>query len=212
MYDDTRPNLAELPSTRKLLGSTAIAAGVAATLLITVVLPAEYAIDPTGLGRLLGLTPMGEVKVAQAREAAQTAPPASSTNQALAPEVGTLAAAPAASAPASGLIQPPVGKVEEVTLTLAPGQAAEIKAQMRKGAKVNYVWSTDGAKLNFDAHGDGPGIDYHGYGKGSLSRSEGTLTAAFDGAHGWFWRNRAGKPVTVTLRVEGDFVRLKRVV
>ncbi len=46
---------------------------------------------------------------------------------------------------------------------------------------MTYVWVTDGPKLNFDTHGDGAGISYHGRGKGSESRSEGTLTAAFDG-------------------------------
>lgn len=95
---------------------------------------------------------------------------------------------------------------------LAPNQGVEFKAEMRKGATVDFRWSTDGPKLNFDTHGDGQGIKYHGYAKGSEAVLEGQLTAAFDGAHGWFWRNRAGKPVTLTLRVSGDFARLRRVV
>ena len=58
------------PDARKLLRSTLIAATVASVLLITVVLPAEYGIDPTRIGRVLGLTQMGEIKVRLAREAA----------------------------------------------------------------------------------------------------------------------------------------------
>ncbi|MDP3115917.1 MAG: transmembrane anchor protein [Phenylobacterium sp.] len=203
-----KPDPTELPSTRRLLRSTAIAAAVAAGLLVTVVLPAEYAIDPTGVGRLIGLTQMGEVKVALAAEAkAEVAAPSA------APQVA-VAAAPAAPRPAPATAAPAVaaGKVEEVAITLAPNQAAEFKAEMRKGTTIDFRWSTDGPKLNFDTHGDGPGIKYHGYAKGSEAVSEGQLTAAFDGAHGWFWRNRAGKPVTLTLRVSGDFARLKRVV
>jgi|TARA_R110001606_G_scaffold356702_1_gene508073 hypothetical protein len=42
---------------------------IAVALLISVVLPAEYAIDPTGAGRLLGLTEMGEIKTQLAEEA-----------------------------------------------------------------------------------------------------------------------------------------------
>jgi len=42
-------------------------------LLLTTVLPAEYGIDPTGAGRVLGLTQMGEIKVRLAREAAADA-------------------------------------------------------------------------------------------------------------------------------------------
>ncbi len=63
----------ELPSARALLRSTLIALAVAGTLLLTVVLPAEYGIDPTGAGRVLGLTQMGEIKVRLAREAAEDA-------------------------------------------------------------------------------------------------------------------------------------------
>lgn len=60
-------------SVRKLLRSTVIALLVAAVLLVTVVLPAEYGVDPTGVGRVLGLTQMGEIKTRLAREAAADA-------------------------------------------------------------------------------------------------------------------------------------------
>lgn len=63
----------ELPSARALLRSTLIALVVAIVLLTTVVLPAEYGMDPTGIGRVLGLTQMGEIKVRLAREAAADA-------------------------------------------------------------------------------------------------------------------------------------------
>lgn len=69
MYNTDLPTRAELPSTGKLIRSTLVAAVVAAALLVTVVLPAEYAIDPTGAGRLLGLTEMGEIKQQLAEEA-----------------------------------------------------------------------------------------------------------------------------------------------
>jgi hypothetical protein len=205
-----KPDPAELPSTGRLVRSTAIAAAVAAGLLVTVVLPAQYAIDATGIGRLLGLTQMGEVKVALAAEAeAEAAAPTAAPPlaAATAPSTAVSPAAPPVAVPAT-----PAGKVEEVTITLAPNQGIEFKAEMGKGATIDYRWSTDGPALNFDTHGDGQGIKYHGYAKGSEAVSEGQLTAAFDGAHGWFWRNRAGKPVTLTLRVSGDFARLKRVV
>ncbi|NYT73770.1 hypothetical protein HZU72_15235 [Halomonas sp. QX-2] len=69
MYNTDLPTRAELPSTGKLLRSTLMAVVIAVALLITVVLPAEYAIDPTGAGRLLGLTEMGEIKTQLAEEA-----------------------------------------------------------------------------------------------------------------------------------------------
>ena len=54
-----------LPSSRTLVRSTMIAVGVAAVLLVGVVLPAEYGVDPTGVGRVLGLTEMGRIKTAR---------------------------------------------------------------------------------------------------------------------------------------------------
>lgn len=52
----------ELPSSAQLIRSTAIAAASAVAILVTVVLPAEYNIDPTGIGGVLGLSEMGRSK------------------------------------------------------------------------------------------------------------------------------------------------------
>jgi hypothetical protein len=70
MYNTDLPTRAELPSAMKLMQSTILAAIVALTLLITIVMPSEYGIDPTGVGRLLGLKQMGEIKTQLAEEAA----------------------------------------------------------------------------------------------------------------------------------------------
>jgi hypothetical protein len=59
MYNSEIPSRAEQPSTRQLIRSTLIAAVSALVLLFTVVLPSEYGVDPSGIGRALGLTEMG---------------------------------------------------------------------------------------------------------------------------------------------------------
>ena len=51
-----------LPTTGRLLKSTLVAAAIAGALLVTAVLPAEYGIDPTGIGRALGLTALADRK------------------------------------------------------------------------------------------------------------------------------------------------------
>ena len=56
------PTRAELPTSGQLIRSTVIAAATAAAMLVTTSCPAEYGIDPTGVGRMLGLTEMGEIK------------------------------------------------------------------------------------------------------------------------------------------------------
>lgn len=52
-----------------LIRSTLIAAGAAGAILVLFWLPAEYGIDPTGIGALTGLTEMGEIKQQLAAEA-----------------------------------------------------------------------------------------------------------------------------------------------
>ena len=69
MFNSEKPAPEELPSSAQLLRSTIIAFIAAIVILVTVVLPAEYAIDPTGAGRVLGLTEMGEIKESLAKEA-----------------------------------------------------------------------------------------------------------------------------------------------
>jgi hypothetical protein len=66
--------------------------------------------------------------------------------------------------------------------------------------------------VNFDTHADNKQVKYHNYTKGkAVTGDEGTLIAAFNGKHGWFWRNRSNKTVTVVLEVSGDYSHLIRV-
>lgn len=216
MYNTDMPTRAELPTTRQLIRSTLIALVTAAALLVTVVLPADYAIDPTGAGRILGLTQMGEIKQQLAEEAANDAAMSAVTiteaelplaNDAGAPqsdEASTNAAAPG---------EPAAAWRDEVTLTLAPGEAAEIKLVMKRGETARYEWRVDQGHVNSDLHGDGTAGQSTSYRKGRTEASDASeLTAAFDGSHGWFWRNRSDVPVTITLRTNGAYSEIKRVV
>ena len=224
MFNSKIPTLNELPSSQQLLRSTVIALIAAIVLLVTVVMPSEYAIDPTGAGRMLGLTQMGEVKQQLAAEAAADAAtpvvaapaaPQSVAQAAPQPAVGTAAEATAPAVAAPALVEAE-GQQHEMRISLAPGQGAEVKLEMLKGARVNYFWTANGGLVNYDTHGDpynAPREFYHGYGKGRATpEDQGVLEAAFDGKHGWFWRNRTSKPVTVTLRTEGNYIAIKRVI
>ena len=216
MYNTDLPTRAELPGTARLLRSTAVAALIAAGLLITAVLPAEYGIDPTGIGRVLGLTKMGEIKTALSTEAAaEKAAPAAPKPQATVPAAPPAAKQAAAMPPDIPAKATASGQQHTMTVRLKPGQGAEIKLAMRKDASVRYEWTTQGGPVNYDTHGDtvnAPKDFYHGYGKGRNTASDaGTLQAAFDGTHGWFWRNRTGAEVTVTLKTNGDYQEIRRV-
>jgi hypothetical protein len=213
MHNVNTPPASELPSSRALLRSTAIAAGVALLLLVTVVLPAEYAIDPTGVGRVLGLTEMGEIKMSLAAEAkADAAADAAVKGSPAAARETPAAAAPAPAAPVAAAPADSAASTDTTRVELQPGQGREIKVSMREGARVSYEWSVEGGVVNSDTHADRPGTPYHGYAKGRAQAGDkGVLVAAFDGRHGWFWRNRGRQPVTVTLRTSGDYRDLKEV-
>jgi hypothetical protein len=205
MYNSDLPSRADLPSTKQLVRSTLIAAGVAVVILVTAVLPGEYGVDPTGIGRVLGLTQMGEVKQQLAAEAeADAAPAVAETEVEIEVVAADVAEVPTA-APASEWR-------DEVNLTLAPGEAAEIKLVMKAGETAGYAWAAKSGALNSDLHGDGKGGQATSYRKGRAESSDsGDLTAAFDGSHGWFWRNRGDAPVELVLQVRGEYSQVKRV-
>ncbi len=202
MYNSDLPTRAELPSSKQLLRSTIIALIVATIMLLTVVLPAEYGIDPTRIGRVLGLTKMGEIKVQLAEEAARDR--AADEAQVVAPQKADTPARPAKTSTSE--------KSDELTVTLKPGEGAEIKLAMAKGAKARYEWRSTGGRVNHDTHGDGAGGATHSFSKGrEVETDAGELVAPFDGNHGWFWRNRTDGEVTVMLKVSGEYSSVKRV-
>lgn len=264
MYNTNIPTRAELPTTAQLFRSTLIASLIAATALVTVVMPAEYAVDPTGMGGLLGLTNMGEIKTSLAAEAradelASKTPPApidvaqlnrieerlGSLEKSLKDflEVNALGTSdgPAKQAAVEEPIVPLAleqaietssasaeqvsentdaittaavsdDRTDEMEITFRPGEAAEVKLTMNSGEVAEYSWSANGGRLNFDVHGEGEN-EKASYDKGRMvPEYKGTIEAAFDGKHGWFWRNRTEADVTMSLRTKGaysDIVRVK---
>ncbi len=210
MYNSNIPMRQELPSTGKLIKSTVIAVVVAVVLLLVVVLPAEYGIDPTGGGNLLGLKKMGEIKASLARELADELVNMQVKEDAI--DAKTKAIEDFVQAAKLKAEAAPSATKHEMQVTLAPDAATEIKVVMSKDGEVQYIWWTDGGKANFDLHGDSEAldIDYHSYRKGSEQKSKGTLVAAFDGSHGWFWRNRSGKTITITLQTSGEYTDIEQ--
>lgn len=226
-------------TSRGLIRATLGSMTAALAILLLFWLPAEYGTDPTGLGRVMGLTQMGEIKqqlyveaadedavlAAQAAAERVSADPALLARlDALEGQVAAIAAALGAAPPQTTVpevLTPPAPAVgpptpeqaapawrDEVSYTLAPTQGIEIKLVMSEGARAEFEWTANGSVLNYDTHGDGGGqsVNYE-QGRGVPDQS-GELVAAFDGNHGWFWRNRTDAPVTFTLRTRGDYARM----
>ncbi|MEI4194740.1 transmembrane anchor protein [Roseovarius sp. E0-M6] len=201
MHNARKPKLEDLPTNAQLRRSSIIACIAAVAIGVMVYMPAELGKDPTGVGSLLGLTEMGEIKQQLAAEAAADAEThgddsSSLMNDFLGVFVGTAHAQEAWQ--------------DQITFTLAPGEYTEIKATMEKGASLFYAWSSNGGRINFDlhAHADGQDVSYE-KGRGKTS-GEGSFETPFAGNHGWFWRNRDDEAVTVTLQLRGDYSAIVR--
>lgn len=193
-----------LPSSKSLLKATGVAIAIAAFVLVTAVLPAEYGMDPTGIGASLGLKSMSA-------EAAVTAPAAKPAAEASKPS--TEAANPVS--PLQAVWKSPIPyRTDELSLELQPNEGAEIKALMRRGERFVFTWVTDGGAVNFDMHGETPNAKQDEFTSHWKGRSEtsgyGAFEAPFDGTHGWYWRNRGKQPVNVRVKTSGFYEKLYR--
>lgn len=203
MHNAPKPNIDELPTKAQLRRSTILAGIGAVVIAVTAYLPAEYGIDPTGIGRVTGLTEMGEIKVQLAAEAEADRLLDEQRNQDLSSSIldgvfglviGTAHAQEA-----------PEAWTDTVTFRLEPGDTAEVKMTMEGGGVVEYAWTAEGGRVNFDlhAHSGGESVDYE---RGSgATEGEGRIEAPFAGDHGWFWRNRDSTPIDMTIQVRGDY-------
>ena len=210
----TTPNLTpETPSRGSLIRSTLIALTVAAVLLVTCVLPAEYGVDPTGVGRALGLTQMGEVKLALAEEAANNAAAEASADSVIAASEAS-AGSPAPVGAAVDAPSAAADRVDTTLVALAPGKGGEVKLAMPRGSRAQYVWRITNGVVNYDMHGDSinaPKDWFVSYKKGQrVAADSGALVAGFNGNHGWYWRNRGPRDVLVQLITLGTYTKIAK--
>jgi hypothetical protein len=181
MMNDIHPPVA---SARTLLLSTAVAALLAGVALVTVVLPAEWGVDPTGLGRALGLTRLAEGGADDASEAEST----------------ELASAPGES-----------GGIREDTVQIeVPARSGlEYKFQVAKGVTLDYEWKAANGMIFAELHGEPKGDTSGYYEDFTVTHgvsAKGSLETPFAGCHGWYWKNDGDAPVIVTLDTRGDYI------
>jgi hypothetical protein len=200
MFNSQQPSEKDLPTSMQLLKATVVAIAVAFILIVVVVLPAEYGSDPTGMGKILGLKEMGEIKMSLLDESHKESSQQNTTSSIEIDHTEEV------------MVNNTINK-DVVEITIEPGQAIEIKLEMRSGSLVQYEWKTIKGGLNYNLHGDGykGSQQFISYKKGRMVPSDsGELKAEFDGYHGWFWRNREKFSVTVSLQTSGDYIQIKQ--
>ena len=176
-------NTAQVPAAT-LWKATAAAILVGLITLFAVILPAEYNIDPTGVGKALNLTALSP-EALEAMQAAQ---------------------AQGASHAEGG--NKPADTRKSVQLTLMPNSGLEYKMTMQQGAQVDFRWISSRGQVYVDMHGEPKG-DTSGYFKsyvvGRSTEMKGSFIAPFEGSHGWYFKNETDEPVLVQLMFQGDY-------
>jgi len=178
----SRSTAEPLPSIQNLAKATGIALVTALVLLVLVVLPAEYNVDPTGFGEAIGLTDLATF--------------------------ATDAAADDVIPEALELEDLPDWREDLVVIEVAPGEGVEYKFSLRAGQKLKYEWEVDQSALYFDFHGEPAGGEkgfFESYSVSTARETRGTLTAPFDGVHGWYWKNKGTTLAQVTLVTSGSY-------
>ncbi|PCH97647.1 MAG: hypothetical protein COB83_01615 [Gammaproteobacteria bacterium] len=168
-----------------LLKYTLFSLVFAIVILFTIILPAEYNIDPTGVGHKLGLTVFANIKE-NVKPNAKAETSASSQESSEKSKITT----------------------ETITVTVPAGSGVEYKFIMAQYQKLEYEWLTDGSVLYFDLHGEPAGDTtgyFESYAIATLDEMKGSFTAPFSGSHGWYWKNTSDSPITVQLIVKGEY-------
>lgn len=174
-----------LPSRRRLLLGTGVALIAASVILVTVVLPAEYGVDPIGTGRALGLTAMSGSRAAPAPEVMHEHPRKFYSGQV---EIAMK------------------GREElEYKATLAQGEPLLYTWRVQ-GGPVYFEFHGE------PTQGEWPEDFFQSYQiKESSEGEQGSFVAPFTGQHGWYWRNLSDQPATITLEAVGYYSRLARI-
>lgn len=178
------------PSRRAIwIGATAaLLAGAA--IVVMFVLPAEYGIDPTGVGKATGLIKIAEPENIYLERGLKRKGVFTPSDTPPAPEPGAK---------------------DHWTFELAPYEGIELKYVIAQGKPVSFFWSATGP-LNYDmhAHPFKGGTDLtESYSIEKRDHLGGRYVAAFTGIHGWYWQNRGTQTVRLTLDASGGITGSK---
>ena len=178
MNSSQQPIPIQPPSRRELFWRVLAALAVATTMLILVVLPAEFSIDPTGLGKRAGLLGMSNPS--------------------------TTAIAHFYPTPfRSDVIDVPLEGVAELEykLRMKEGETLAFSWSVVEGTLVYADFhgeSSPGMRAQVQSYRkDGKYV--------GIGASHGSLIAPFDGIHGWYWVNLSDDPIVIRLRVSGFY-------
>ncbi|MFT6256305.1 hypothetical protein EGC86_12995 [Shewanella frigidimarina] len=162
-------------SSSTLIKAALSAIVVAGIVLVTLILPAEYNIDPTGIGQKIGVTVLAQA----AEPEVQQSVPAEGSNEFQTIEVMV-----------------PAGRGIEYKFDMQ--QFEKMTYEWITDGTALFV------DLHGEPKGDTSGY-YESYVIATSADMKGSFTAPFAGSHGWYWKNKSNQPVAVQLLVKGQY-------
>jgi hypothetical protein len=177
----------------RLLALTAGALVISTLVVFGAILPAEFNLDPLGLGKATGLSRLwAPAEVAFDATKAGTGPLAREYDISF--------------------------RTDTIEIPLKSGDGRgndlEYKVRMKQGATLIYEWSvsdiTNPEEFYYDFHGHTlsetrEAMTVATYKQATGLSAKGALTAPFDGVHGWYLQNQAVPPVVVRLKLSGFY-------
>jgi hypothetical protein len=166
-----------IQSTQTLIKASVFAGIFGAFILTVAILPAEYDIDPTGMGGYLGLTQLANATT-------------------LEPTKPTVTEQTGEFQKHSTEITVPAGKGLEYKLSMRKGGAIRYSWNSTGG---ELFFDFHG-----EPKGDTTGY-FESYTVSTSDSVRGSLTTSFEGSHGWYWENKGNSPIRVSLKTEGNY-------
>jgi hypothetical protein len=218
MNETENQNVRSTPSRGNLLKGSVVALLVAAVVTVLFVMPAEFGVDPTGVGARLGLLDLGaSAETLEASTGSRGSTTIEGTWPGI-PEEFDFWEPDILGDPYSR-IQDTKFRSDTMTIVLDVGEQTEYKAIMNQGDALVYHWRlVNGTNVYTDFHAD-PGENAEGYpdqyyiryAESETAENSGSLVAPFNGNHGWYWLNIEEEPITISLEVHGYYNRIEEI-
>ena len=203
------------PSAVALLKATLWTFVGAVVVTVLFILPAEYGVDPTGLGEKIGLTRLAGVDAPDVDAAPRRI---EGQYPVVSPDAEFDYFEPETLGEPFSRPQDRPFRSERMEIALEEFEQVEVKAVMQQGDALVYSWRMlEGEIIYSDFHADPSEVDrfpelyFIRYHESEESAESGSLVAPFAGNHGWYWLNIEENPVTIELQVHGYFDSIEEV-
>jgi hypothetical protein len=173
----TETKEAQTHSKKAILKATGGALLAALIILFVVILPAEYGIDPTGLGNAIGFTALGKNKIARVSSGNHPEPMTYREDRI------TLT------------IQPRDG----VEYKFKINEGSSMLYSWSADGELDYDFHGDTVGT------ENPDSTPVSYEKKIAEEAHGSFVTPFTGRYGWWWANYTDKPIQVTLETAGFY-------